>query len=77
MLSGAQMNISWEHFAVAGGNNLYWSRGASRAMSRKINLLQEEERGAGYPIEIGDAIIYDGFASEGLAWGWRRFYTLI
>ena len=35
-----QLNISREHFATAGGDNLYWSRDSSRAMSRKISLRQ-------------------------------------
>ena len=43
----AQMNISWEHFAAANGENLFRSRDACRAMSRKISLLREAERGKG------------------------------
>ena len=40
--TAAQMNIYREHFAAANGDNLYWSRDSSRAMSRKISLLREE-----------------------------------
>ena len=45
MLTGARMNISREHFATAGGENLFCSRDANGAMSRKISLLREVERG--------------------------------
>ena len=40
--TAAQMNISWEYFATAGGDNLFCSRDSGRAMSRKISLLREE-----------------------------------
>ena len=45
--TAAQMNISWENFATAGGENLYWSRAMSRAISQKISLLREEKWGEG------------------------------
>ena len=45
--TAAQMNISREHFATANGENLFCSRDACRAMSRKISSLWEAERGKG------------------------------
>lgn len=48
--TAARMNISREHFPAAGGENLYWSR----AMSRKISLLREVERGGGRRADEND-----------------------
>ena len=39
--TAAQTNISREHSTIAGGENLFCSRDASRAMSRKISSLRE------------------------------------